>query len=741
MSRAFAHALWGAVTAIALALPTGAAAAVGSPYAITTPGAGVLEVAPAAGSSTLAVQVERTASGIEFEPAAVSAPGCASTLLKTTCADALIVNELALHGTVLDVDVQLHGVSTAILRLAGGPGADSMIVDGPLSGDTHSIGSLIVDPGAGNDDVTVSGLVNAITLAAPDPGDDRYVIDSTNASIGGTLTLGDGNDVATSNAPNLTLDGGPGDDTLSGAGPLIGGAGSDLLQPAMLGKTAGGGDGAGDVDTLSYVLFTAPLVLTKNAGDVTVGTDAVLKTGIERLEGGKGDDTLTGTGAQDVLIGGEGDDVIDGRGGGDVLDGGPGVNTVTYASGPGAVVVDLVAGTGGTPPLDTLRAFRRVVTGPGNDIVTGTSASEQFTLGAGDDVLNAGAGNDTADGGPGNDVLRGGQGSDVLDGGSGIDTATYDERGASEPVNVTLATLGGDGAAGENDSLIGIENVTGGASNDTLIGDGGPNLLIGGPGLNVLDGGAGDDQIYGGDDRDVITGGPGNDRLFGAGDDDSINAYDTSQPDADIVDCGPSPDDDAQVDASDQVSGCEYARRADVPVPVDDDHDGFVAGFDCNDHNAAINQGATDVPGDGIDQNCDGFDTPVPFVSYGLSASISKPKGAQRGVKFTRLVVTRLASNRSVTVTCKSAPAKSGRCPFRTATRKPKARTSQVSLTSLFKGRRLAAGARVEFRVSAPGFNGRARRFTVRPTSVRDQEYCLVAPSTTPKKCPSGDEL
>ncbi len=761
MRRAPRHALAGVLAAVAwLAVPAGAPAAVGPPYDLTKGAAGVLTAAPAAGSSTLAVQVQRTASGVEFTPAAATAPGlpgeCTSTLLKTTCADAMIANELGLAGAVLDVDVELHGVSTAILRLTGGPGSDAMIVDGPVAPDPSSVGTLILDPGTGNDSVTVSGTVNAITLAAPDPGgDDSYVIASTGASIGGSLQLGDGNDIASSSAPNLTLDGGTGDDRLSGSGPLLGGAGSDQLRPTAFGTTVVGGDGAGDVDLLSYIRFATPLALGKpSPTDVLVAGDPVPKTGIEQLAGGTGNDTLTGTAAQDVLFGGEGDDVVDGRGGGDLLDGGPGTNTVSYEVGPSPVTVDLTAGTGGAPPLDTLRSFRRVVTGPGNDVVRGSSADESFSLGGGDDVLNpvdplnpgavvnAGAGNDTADGGAGNDVLRGGQGADVLDGGPGTDTATYDERGQSEPLSISLATPGDDGAPGESDSLLGIETVVGGASNDTLIGDGGPNTLVGGAGVNTMDGGAGDDAIFGGDNRDVITGGPGSDRLFGAGDDDSINAFEAVPPDADVVDCGASQDDDAQVDGSDQVSGCEYSRRADVPVPVDDDHDGFVGGFDCNDRNPAINQGATDVPGDGIDQDCDGFDEAVPFVDYGLSATLTPPKAGQaRGIKFTRLVVTRLPSNRTVAVSCKSAKAKGGRCPFSKATRRPAKGKSQVSLTTLFKGRRLAPGAVVEFRVTAPKLNGRVRRFTVRATSVRSQEYCLIAPSTKAKKCPEGDEL
>lgn len=62
---------------------------------------------------------------------------------------------------------------------------------------------------------------------------------------------------------------------------------------------------------------------------------------------------------------------------------------------------------------------------------------------------------------------------------------------------------------------------------------------------------------------------------------------------------------------------------------TDHDHDGYSASFgggDCNDADRKVNPGAVDVPGDGIDQDCDGVDVPAPTPDQPKVAAAEEPK-------------------------------------------------------------------------------------------------------------------
>lgn len=72
----------------------------------------------------------------------------------------------------------------------------------------------------------------------------------------------------------------------------------------------------------------------------------------------------------------------------------------------------------------------------------------------------------------------------------------------------------------DRDTLISIENLTGTARQDRLVGSDGSNVLNGLAGNDELFGGLGDDRLEGGSGNDVLNGGAGSDRMLGGIGDD-----------------------------------------------------------------------------------------------------------------------------------------------------------------------------------------------------------------------------
>jgi Ca2+-binding RTX toxin-like protein len=228
--------------------------------------------------------------------------------------------------------------------------------------------------------------------------------------------------------------------------------------------------------------------------------------------------------------------------------------------------------------------------GDGNDrlVVSGAPAPPVTVMdGPGDDVVTGGSGNDTFVDGPG---------ADVIGGGGGIDTVDYSARVA--PVTIAVGAAS-DGEAGENDTLAAdVEQLRGGAGDDTLDGGTTATKLSGGDGADrltvaaagaSLDGGAGDDQLLasaasravtldggngndllrGGAAGDKLTGGAGADQLDGAAGDDAIDAGDGADTitagdgndtveaggGGDVVSAGPGNDTVTGGDGADQLDG------------------------------------------------------------------------------------------------------------------------------------------------------------------------------------------
>ena len=251
--------------------------------------------------------------------------------------------------------------------------------------------------------------------------------------------------------------------------------------------------------------------------------------------------------AATTIDGGLGNDIIEGGGGtGDKLKGGGGVDTLSYDRDTAGVTVDLntqatfnatyglvlAAGKtdadymqhGGNANFDFISGFTNIVSGSGNDTLTGDGKNNVFDAGDGNKGANPFA-------------------VQTIDGGGGIDTITY---ASARLVGGIVVVLDGDESDpvpyithddNVHDRITSIEviigsrfgdlfnasstaafTIFGGGGNDTIYigapggtanGDDGDDGIEGSSGVDNLNGGVGDDRISGGDGKDVLDGGTG----------------------------------------------------------------------------------------------------------------------------------------------------------------------------------------------------------------------------------------
>lgn len=243
----------------------------------------------------------------------------------------------------------------------------------------------------------------------------------------------------------------------------------------------------GHTATCPGASVTAMTVDTDDRDD-SIAVDSTIPSSVkETLDGGSGNDTVSGRGTldggsgNDQLTGSPSDDTLHGSSGRDLLDGGPGPD-------------DLAGGSG----FDTL-------TYPGrNTPVTVTVGAGSNNDGGVEDQANGKRDNVHGDieaviGTPGDDLLAGDSSSETLDGGAGND--------------VLIGNNGGDTLIGR----VGADLLVGGSGNDTLLGLLGPDRLFGG---------RGDDRLSGGPDDDLLVGNLGSDTLKGKSGIDQLRAKD-----------------------------------------------------------------------------------------------------------------------------------------------------------------------------------------------------------------------
>jgi Ca2+-binding RTX toxin-like protein len=261
----------------------------------------------------------------------------------------------------------------------------------------------------------------------------------------------------------LNLDGADDNVTVSVSGGLL-----------VHGQTTGGLASGSDWDSATAGDQTVPangtFVVVVNGGD---GNDAltVLAKNTEivtaALDGGSGDDVLTGSDTGDSLEGSEGNDRLVGAKGTDDMSGSAGNDTLVWNNGDGSDIID---------------------GGDGNDA---TEVNGSPTLG---DVF-------TIEPNAGRIKF---QRLNLVPFTLDASTERFEVNGLGG--NDSLAASAGVGA-------LTLLSVDGGAGVDTVDGSDGPDLILGGEGNDILSGGGGDDRIVGDRGNDTMNGGAGDDTL------------------------------------------------------------------------------------------------------------------------------------------------------------------------------------------------------------------------------------
>ncbi|WP_395648183.1 FG-GAP-like repeat-containing protein [Terricaulis sp.] len=371
---------------------------------------------------------------------------------------------------------QLHGQGGAD-TLIGGAGNDIYFTDG--------LDTIIETANNGTDyiETTVSFSLEGYDNIENLTGDGGVALTLTGNSLD--------NSIVGESFTNDTLIGGVGNDTLnglSGTDILIGGVGDDTYVFGNVGPvdtiTENPGEGTDTIFVQMTSLTSFSMAGYANVENLTYSPSS--STG-RTITGSSINNVIAATSSSspDMIDGGAGDDTMSGSGGNDTY----------FVDSLGDVVIENVSS--GTDTIRTALAAYALSTAANAQVENLTYTGASDFSGRGNDL------NNTITGGNGNDTLEGGLGDDTLAGGSGIDTASY--ANAANDVWVNLSTAGAQNTFVGSDTLNSIENLTGSAFNDQLVGNGSANVLSGGDGVDTLRGGGGNDTLDGGRGIDAVV--------------------------------------------------------------------------------------------------------------------------------------------------------------------------------------------------------------------------------------------
>jgi hypothetical protein len=255
------------------------------------------------------------------------------------------------------------------------------------SGERNSVGVSV-----SGSTVTVTDTGAALTSSGPGcaPAGSNTVT-CTNGGSGGQIdwvaigTSDQDDSVTLSGAIPSWVDGGSGNDRLVGGDSsdwLFGNSGDDSLDGGTGADLLSGGDGA---DTADYSTRSTALTITLDdrPGDGQAGENDNVRTSVEAVLAGSGNDSVTGSAVNNVLNGGPGDDTLTGLGGDDTIEGGAGADSIDGGDGADTLRArdgfgDHVSCGAGTDSVDadvfdTLSGDCEVpTTGPGTGVVGDT---------------------------------------------------------------------------------------------------------------------------------------------------------------------------------------------------------------------------------------------------------------------------------------------------------------------------------------------------------------------------------
>ena len=437
-------------------------------------------------------------------------------------------------------------------------GTDKIVVSANISAELHG-GAANDDLYGGSKDDFLYGDAGDDKLFGNGGDDELYGGENADELYGGDgidkLWGENANDVLNGGNQGDFLYGGEGQDILYGgdAGEtsqdgddfLAGGKGNDLL----IGE-AGNDiiDGGADIDVVAYLNSPNAVVVNIDtasgyshksyfldlepsfsiadgkAQDGYGTIDTLLN--LEGILGSSFDDILIGNGQSNAIAGLAGNDLLIGNAGNDTLDGGADIDTASYRRASAAVSISLELGSAsdGMGGLDTLKNIENIIGSQFADLLIGNDQANTILGGDGNDIIDGKEGSDRLFGETGNDRLLSSAGNDLLDGGADIDTVNYEKdpkgvivnidetKGYSNtayPIDIEPTFSIEPGTAldgfGSTDTLRNLENITGSAYDDVLIGNSLKNTITGLDGNDLLIGNGGDDILDGGNGTDTVS--------------------------------------------------------------------------------------------------------------------------------------------------------------------------------------------------------------------------------------------